>query len=241
MRKLQRHKKLISYFTTVTIKQHLIETNWIFFIKRYPVLAIILLFLTLFQPSITQAQSKSSKFKNAEDSLLIIRKNLSRWHPYGGLHFSSDAELYYLGPSFQAGVDFNLKPRLAFSSYIHYFYTGVNNKDNTGLAEKGRFRTFTSAFLIQLDAGAGWYKGFFFGIGVALQQYADRFEGGFGSYDDRRTTLTQAIRMGYLFPAGLHAIALEFNGTGPYSYGDGYGGTITEVFTQVSLGGRFIF
>ncbi|MEP6952101.1 MAG: hypothetical protein ABI863_22615 [Ginsengibacter sp.] len=211
------------------------------FIKRSAAFTTILLLLTLMRPFVTQAQSKSSKWRDAEDSLVVVQKHLSRWHPYGGLHLSSDAELYYLGPSFQAGVDFNLKPRLAFSTYIHYFRAGVNNVDNTGLSEKGRLRTFTSALLIQVDAGAGWYKGFFIGGGIALQQYADRFKGIFGSYDDARTTVTPAIRMGYIFPAGLHAIAIEFNGTGPYSYSDGFNGTITEVFTQVSLGGRFIF
>lgn len=217
------------------------ETTRIYFIKRSLALTSILLLFTLIQPLVTQAQFKSSKWKNAEDSLLIVRKHLSPFHPYVGLHLSSDAEMYYLGPSFQAGVDFNLKPRLALSTYIHYFYVGVNNRDNSGLIEKGRMRTFTSAFLIQLDAGAGWYKGFFVGTGIALQQYADRFQGSWSRWDDKRTTLTLAIRLGYLFPAGLHAIAIEFNGTGPYSYSDGYTGTVTEVFTQVSFGARFIF
>ena len=84
-------------------------------------------------------------------------------------------------------------------------------------------------------------KGFFAAGGVALQQWADRFKGNFGSYNDARTTVTPAIRMGYIFPAGLRAITIEFNGTGPYSYSDGAYGTIIEVFTQVSLGVRFIF
>lgn len=210
----------------------------IYFIKGLVAFATGLLLLT---PFATQAQAKFSKWKTAEDSLVIVQKNLSRWHLYGGLHLSSDAELYYLGPSFQGGVEFNLKQRLAFSAYIHYFRVGVNNVDNTGLSEKGRIRIFTSALLIQVDAGRGWYKGFFVGAGVALQQYSDRFKGVFGSYDDARTTVTPAIRIGYIFPAGLNAIAIEFNGTGPYSYSDGLYGTITEVFTQVSLGGRFIF
>lgn len=201
----------------------------------------ILLLFTVAQPFVTPAQSVSSKWKNTEDSLVILHSHLSRWHPYGGLHLSSDAELYYLGPSFQVGLDYNLTPRLALSTYIHYFYTGVNNTDNTGLTEIGRFKTFTSAFLFQIHAGPGWYKGFFVAGGVALQKYTDRFSGGLGSYNEVRTTFTPAIRIGYIFPAGLRGIAIEFNGTGPYSYSDGTNGTVTEFFTQVSLGGRFIF
>jgi hypothetical protein len=47
--------------------------------------------------------------------------------------------------------------------------------------------------------------------------------------------------MGYVFPAGLFAIVIEFNGTGPYSYNDGPYSTTTETFTQVSLAARLIF
>lgn len=192
-------------------------------------------------PLVTPAQPRPTKWKNAEDSLVIVHSHEGRWHPYGGLHLSSDAELYYGGPSFQAGVDYNLSRRFALSAYIHYFHASADKRDTTGTDEKGRLITFTSAMLIQMDAGAGWYKGFFVGFGIALQQYADRFSGNFGSYDDSRTTVTPAVRMGYIFPAGLPSIAVEFNGTGPYSYGDGGNGTVTEVFTQVSFGLRFIF
>ncbi len=201
----------------------------------------ILFLLALMQTNHTLGQSKSSKWKNAEDSLIIVQKHLSHWHPYAGLHFSSDAELYYLGPSFQAGVDYNLTKHIALSSYIHYFHIGVNKKDNSGVVEIGKFKTFTSVFLIQMQTGPGWYKGFFIGIGIALQQFVDRFQGINGNFDNTRTTLTAAIRSGYIFPAGLHAIAIEFNGTGPYSYSNGFNGTYTEVFTQVSLGLRFVF
>ncbi len=204
-------------------------------------IVFILLFLVLAIPLANKAQSKFSKWKNAEDSLVIVQMHQSQWHPYGGIHLSSDAELYYVGASLQAGVDFNPTPRLAFSAYIHYFHASTDNKPDGGISETGRFRTFTSAVLIQLHAGPGWYKGFFLGGGVALQQYADRFRGPIGDYDISRTTVTPAIRTGYIFPAGLHAIAIEFNGTGPYSYSDGYTGIVTEVFTQVSLGARFIF
>lgn len=211
----------------------------LYLIKNYAALAIILVVIPFVKPLPAQGQFKTAKWKNVQDSLVIVQSHLSRWHPYGGLYLSSDAEMYYLGPSFMAGVDVNLKKRLALGAYIHYFFVGVNNRDS-GLIEKGRMRTFTTAFLVQLNAGAGWYKGFFVGLGLAIQVYADRFQGGLGRWDDKRITAMPVIRMGYIFPAGLHAIAIEFNGTGPYSYNDGPD-TITEIFTQVSFGGRFIF
>jgi hypothetical protein len=210
-------------------------------LRRSLPLEIILFLLVVTLPFVTSAQSGFSKWKKPGDSLVIVNNHLSRWHPYGGLHLSSDAELYYAGPSFQAGLDFNLTKHLMLSTYIHYFHASANRIDDSGVSEKGRFRTFTTAFLVQAQGGPGWYKGFFVGGGIALQQWADRFKGIFGSYDDARTTLTPAIRIGYVFPAGLRAIAIEFNGTGPYSYNDGPYSTITEIFTQVSLGVRFVF
>ncbi len=185
------------------IKHQLTELNKIHFINISPVFAAVLLFFCAMQPFAIQAQIKSSKWKNAEDSLVIVRSHTSQWHLYGGLHISSDAELYYAGPSFQVGVDFNFKRRLALSTYFHYFHVIAKESDNRGSYEAGRFRTFTSALLLQVDAGAGWYKGFFAGAGIALQQYADRFNGGFGSYDIQRTTVTPAIRVGYFFHSQL--------------------------------------
>src|SRR6185312_3113836 len=188
--------------------------------------SILLFVIALFEVMIAQAQSRIYKWKNAEDSLVMVHSRLSRIHPYAGLHLSSDAEMYYLGPSFQAGVDINLTQKLAVTSYLHYFYVGVNNVENR-LIQKGRMRTFTGALLIQYDWGTGWYKGFFVSFGLALQRYADRFQGSWSTWDDKRSTVTPAIRVGYLFPAGLHAIAIEFNGTGPYTYTEGPD-TITE-------------
>ncbi len=210
------------------------------FLKITPLIAVVLLITSLMQPLSTCGQSKFSEWKNKQDSLVIVQRHSSHWHPYGGLHLSSDAEMYYLGPSFQAGLDVNLARQFAFSTYFHYFYVGVNNRTN-GMVQKGRMRTFTWASLLQLEMGAGWYKGFFVGLGFALQRDADRFQGSWSTWDDKRSTFTPAIRLGYTFPAGLHAIAIEFNGTGPYSYNSGPNETTIEIFTQVSFGGRFIF
>ncbi len=197
--------------------------------------------LCILAPCYSRAQFRYSHFKNKEDSLVLIEKHLERWHPYGGLHLTSDAELYYGGPSFQAGVDYNIKRNLSIGSYIHYFYGSVASVRNNGISEEGRFRTFTVATILQLYAGKGWYKGFFFGAGLAIQDYADRFRGIFGYYDENHTTLMGAFRLGYTFPAGLRAISFEFNATGPYSTSYEPNEVYMEIFTQVSLGVRFIF
>lgn len=106
------------------------------------------------------AQSKKIKWKNAADSL-VFAQNQQRWlHPCAGLHLSSDAELFYLGPSFQAGIDINITRRLVLSSYIQYFKASADNRESIGYTEKGRLSAFTSAILLQINAGKEWYKGF---------------------------------------------------------------------------------
>ena len=202
---------------------------------------IFLIFIMFMKPFISKAQYPHSKWKNAEDSLVLIKKHLSRWHPYGGIHLTSDAELYYGGPSFQAGIDYNIKRNLSIGSYIHYFYGSVASVRSNGISEEGRFRTITLATIIQAYAGKGWYKGFFVGAGIALQGYADRFSGINGYFNENHTTLMGAFRSGYTFSAGLRAISVELNVTGPYSMSPAPGDVYTEIFTQESLGVRFIF
>ncbi|HXS57559.1 MAG TPA: hypothetical protein VN726_15610 [Hanamia sp.] len=126
--------------------------------RKIKLTSILLFVIALFEVMIAQAQSRIYKWRNAEDSLVMVHSRLSRIHPYAGLHLSSDAEMYYLGPSFQAGVDINLTQKLAVSSYLHYFYVGVNNVENR-LIQKGRMRTFTGALLIQYDGAQVGIKG----------------------------------------------------------------------------------
>jgi len=125
-------------------------------LRKSLLIELALLLIAFTGPLVTRAQSTSSRFKNAADSMVIVNSHLSKWHPYGGLHVSGDAEMYYGGPSFQAGVDYNLTRRLALSTYVHYFHASSDLRDNTGAVEKGQFKTFTSTLLFQVDMGAGW-------------------------------------------------------------------------------------
>ncbi|MEO7924854.1 MAG: hypothetical protein ABIR30_14315 [Chitinophagaceae bacterium] len=165
------------------------------------------------------------------------------WHPYLGLHISGDAEMFYLGPSFQGGVDFQVRERIVLSGYVHYFMKKRENVEYGGFLEKGRFKTFTGALLLQLNTSINPAKSCFLAGGIAIQRWRDKYSTDYDSWDDKRTTWIPAIRVGYFFPIQENKLSIELNGTGPYSYtyGDPPTGRVLEILTQLSLGMRFIF
>jgi len=165
-------------------------------------------------------------------------------HPFAGIHISGDAEMYYIGPSFQAGVDFQFRPKIILSAYFQYFNKKTDKVEFGGDFEHGRFRTLTGALLIQGNTGKRQDKSFFIAGGVALQRWHDKFSSNYDSWDDKRTTYIPAFRIGYFFPLEQTKITIELNGTGPYFYSeDNYisSVSVTEILTQVSLGMRLIF
>ena len=165
------------------------------------------------------------------------------WHPYAGIHISGDAEMFYIGPSFQAGVDYQLKKRIVLSGYLHYFTKRVNTIEYGGIFRNGKFKTFTGALLFQGNISKSLTKSFFLAAGIALQRWRDKYNSSYDSWDDKRTTLIPAFRLGYFFPMDQHKLTIELNGTGPYGYSysnDISAGSVLEILTQISLGMRFI-
>ena len=163
-----------------------------------------------------------------------------RWHPYVGIHVSGDAEMFYVGPSFQAGTDFMLTKRVLLSTYIHYFGKKVNNAGANGFFENGKFKTIPGTVLIQVNTARNLNRSFFIGLGAAVQRWRDNYSSSFDSWDDKRTTITPAMRLGYFLPVGNNKISVELNGTGPYKSGDAASYSI-EILTQISFGVRYIF
>ncbi|MFI5186994.1 MAG: hypothetical protein ACHQF0_09735 [Chitinophagales bacterium] len=157
--------------------------------------------------------------------------------PYAGIHISGDAEMFYIGPSFQIGGDFQLKRRLLLSSYFQFFKKRVYHPVPF---ERGSFQTETAACLVQLNTGAKISRSFFIAGGICVQRLSDDYMAIFNSYNVQRTNVLPAVRIGYFFSLQKHEIAIELNAEGPYSYQDD-GATITEIITQLSFGVRFIF
>ncbi len=174
---------------------------------------------------------------NRTDTIRIDRQH--KLQPYIGLHISGDAEMFYIGPSFQLGTDYRLKKKLFLSGYIHYFTRRVNNT-YVDFHEDGRIKILTAAILLQANTGKKPDKSFFIAGGLAYQYWHDKYESDFNNIDNERYTLLPAIRLGHFFPVGKQKLSVEINATGPYSYHDD-NWSVTELITQLSLGCRFIF
>ena len=201
----------------------------------------LLLFLLTGTVAFPQHREKEWTIICGDCSHTKVKDSLrQRWHPYAGIHVSGDAEMFYIGPSFQAGTDFLLKKRIVLSAYIHYFGKKVNNVGTGGFFENGKFKTITGTILIQANIARSLKRSFFIGLGTAVQRWRDKYSSSFGSWDDKRTTVTPAMRLGYFFPGGNNKIAVELNGTGPYRSGDTNSYSI-EILTQISFGIRYIF
>jgi len=161
-------------------------------------------------------------------------------HPYVGLHISGDAEMYYIGPSFQAGADLYLKKRLLLTSYLHFFKKKINRTEGGGSFENGKFKTVTIAALIQFNTSKKLSRSFFLGVGFCVQEWNDIFISDYSAWNKQRKNYLPAIRVGYFFSKGKNKLTIELNATGPYSYSD-FGWQAVEILTQLSLGTRFIF
>ena len=174
---------------------------------------------------------------------LIVSCSVSpqlRLHPYLGLHISGDAEMYYVGPSLQAGADLHLKKRLLLTSYIHFFKKKVNRTEDGGSFENGKFKTVTIAALIQFNTSKKLSRSFFLAGGFCVQKWSDIFVTDYSAWNKQRKNYLPTMRVGYFFSKGKNKLTIELNATGPYSYRD-YGWQTVEILTQLSLGTRFIF
>lgn len=206
---------------------------------------LFLLLLLLTNKVVFSQQQQDTRKKVCGCMTIKKTRNIytANWHPYLGIHITGDAEMFYIGPSFQAGVDYQVKERIVLSSYIHYFSKKVTNTEYGGFSEKGKFKTITGALLIQANTGKRPGKSFFIAAGAALQRWSDKYSNNYDSWDDKRTTLIPAFRLGYFFPFDQYKMTIELNGTGPYAYSytnDISSGRVTEILTQLSLGVLFI-
>jgi hypothetical protein len=164
----------------------------------------------------------------------------SRIHPFLGLHASGDAEMYYLGPSIQAGMDVDIKPNFGLSSYLHFFPRKFNRSYPDGRFEKGDYKAFTAALLLESRPGR-FSSGFSMAGGLAFQHLNDSFSSDFTNWKRERNILVAALRIGYAFPIKNQRLSIDLNATGPsfYNYEDnGFSNQVIEILTQLSLGMR---
>ena len=167
-----------------------------------------------------------------------------KWHPYLGLHVSMDAEGYYVGPSAQIGINYQLKKRFVLSSYFHYFPKRVDKRYRDGSFEHGRYRSMIAALLAETNYFKKNNRGILLAGGIAVQHTYDNYTSTYYDQYIKRTILVAALRVGYSLPAWKESIISELNATGPHIGKKGpapYYEQIIEILTQLSLGMRLVF
>lgn len=205
---------------------------------RLSILLLIILFLSD-EAGMAQSLPQPSSIAK-KDSLLPKNKAARRWHPYAGIYFTGDAGMYYIGPGFQAGLDYRLKKHLLISAGFHYFGDQLHTR-STGFFEDGKYRSYTAQALLQWNSGRQpEQRSFFVAGGLALQHRRDTAITSYDQWDEVHTYVVPAMRSGYYFPLGKYQLSTEINLTGPYTYGDA-SFRVLEIFSQVAIGCRFIF
>jgi len=167
-----------------------------------------------------------------------------KFKPYIGVHASMDAGGYYVGPSFMAGTDYQLKQGYSLSSYFHLFHDRLYDVYPDGSIDKGNYQSYILALLLEKHLSHKPKRGMQVAGGIAVQRTIEDYI----SYNvpgyEKRTILVAALRLGYRFPFKHRSFTVELNAVGPHIGKVGpppyYPQTI-EILTQLSLGTRFLF
>jgi hypothetical protein len=175
-----------------------------------------------------------------------------KWRPFAGLHVSGSADLYYLGPSYSAGVIHTLgkKQRWSWVPELTYFYKSSTYEYSSTLSERDRFEAFSIRSTFNYQFGKKTNKGLFVGAGIGFQKASDECwtitDTGTSKEENmhydaiRYGIITASFNTGYTFPLKKgKSIQVLVSAIGPYTAGD-YLGTYVEVISVLSLGARFI-
>lgn len=170
-------------------------------------------------------------------NVAVAQKKL---HPYIAIHATGNSDMNYIGPSFSAGADFQLKKQLLLTGYIHYFKDRFEKMHSNAGHLKGHYNSLTAAFLAQYRINKKTQRYFFGALGFAWQRIDEDYTSFYYRFNDKRRFITPAMRFGYAVPASQHHLAIEINATGPNTYTRAPF-EIQETLTLLSLGTRFIF
>lgn len=107
--------------------------------------------------------------------ILIAPLNAQKkWRPFAGLHVSASADLYYLGPSYSAGVIHTIgkKQKWSWVPELTYFYRSSTYEYSSTLSERDRFEAFSLRSTFNYQVGKKANKGLFIGAGIGFQKQA---------------------------------------------------------------------
>ena len=149
---------------------------------------------------------------------------------------------YYVGPSFQAGTDYDFTLPYTLSLYLHYFPGSLDDTYN-GISEKGKYRSAIIALLIQKYLSGGYTKGWFLGGGLAVQKTKEDYVSDLDEIHDKKIIVVGAMRVGRIIHIMNKMFTIELNATGPHTGKVGpapYFEQKKELLTQLSVGVRMI-
>jgi len=157
----------------------------------------------------------------------------------GSVRVTGDAEMFFIAPSYSAGVGVNLDN----SWSVVTSYTFFNNKKTGAGGYFDRLRQETIDLTALYRFRSKSKNAFFVGGGLAYQWREEVCYSIEHSYlpnetmIEKRNFLTAVFNIGYEIPVAIknkeRSIAIDLKTTGPWNESG------TEIFTQVMLGLRF--
>jgi hypothetical protein len=98
-----------------------------------------------------------------------------KWKPFVGLNASASSDLYYVGPSFSAGVIHSIgkKGRWGWAPEIQYFKKHNEYASNGPISEWDKFESFSIRSNFNYKFGNKSGKGFIIGGGIGFQRAKD--------------------------------------------------------------------
>lgn len=104
-----------------------------------------------------------------------VANSQKNWSPFAGVHISASNNLYYLGPSFSAGVihPIGKKNKWSWAPEVQYFRQYTTYPGDGTTHEWDKFLSFSVRSNFNYQTGKKNGKGLFIGGGVGFQKAKD--------------------------------------------------------------------
>ena len=176
----------------------------------------------------------------------------NKWRPFAGINVSGSPDLYYVGPSFSAGVihDVGKKKKWSWAPEVTYFRKSSTYMYSPTQTEKDKFLSYSIRSNFNYRIGKKPGKGVFVGAGIGFQRASDECwtitQTGANKEENmhydaiRYGNLMITFNAGYAFRLNKnHSLELLLSTIGPHTAKD-YLGTYVEVISVISAGARFV-
>jgi hypothetical protein len=174
------------------------------------------------------------------------------WKPFAGIHISANSDLYYVGPSFSAGVihPIGKNRKWSWAPEVQYFRQYEKYPLTSTTHSWDKFVSFSLRSNFNYQTGKKSGKGFFIGGGIGFQHGKDEcvtvIQNGSIKEENmhydavKYNSLMLSFNMGYSFRVKknklLHALITTI---GPYKARDEYG-TYLEIISVLNAGVRLV-